>query len=125
MAIVILGAPLRATATTTCAAGVGLRGGLLRKPLLPLTTVSHLPISEFLDLPHSLVTTNSGLSATSDKFRFRGLEGPLDNVLEAKGRTPGLTERAGLGSLLSLRLDFNRVGWADASGLSFLYLHSQ
>ena len=64
-------------------------GGLFKKSLLPLITSSYLLISEFLDLPPNLVTTDSGLNATADRFGS-GLKDPLgDTVLQdAKGRNP-------------------------------------
>lgn len=126
--MVICGATLRVTATTTCPAGAGPRGRLLKKSLLPLIPLSLLPVSEFLDLPHSLVTTDSRLSATWDTFRFRGLEGPLGDrqCSWSQRKKPQADQRKGRTREPSeFQLDFNQVGWADASGLSFLYLHSE
>ena len=108
-------------------------GGLFKKSLLPLITSSHLLISEFLDLPHKLVTTDKweviarqGAECHSRQNRISGVKDPLGDVvlsswvLKPEEETHRLTrEGTGFGSLLSFRLDFDGVGRADASGARF------
>lgn len=111
---------------------------MVKKSFLLLINSSYLLISKFLDSPRNLVTTDKweGISrhwaeCYSRQIWVTGLKDPLgDMVLLSwilKPKEPphcpppprSTREGTGFGSFLRFRLDFDRVGWADASRAQF------